>query len=269
MAVVVISGGSDGMGRALAVALAARGDTVVAIGRRSTVPEISGITYLRADLSSVAEVRRVIAEIGSRWPVVDALLLFANAQSPRRMETAEGLEATFALYYLSRYLLSYGLTELMDRADHPLIVNVAGVGVTRGGVHWDDPQLTGKYSMITAQLQAGRANDLLGAGFVGKSRYVLYHPGFTRSGNLAPLPFLVRTLIRVAARFAAQPVADAIGPIRGWIDNPPSAQLTAIDRGRELPLDLPTLDPAAAARLTELTTTMLRDIPRPGPESSP
>jgi hypothetical protein len=32
--------------------------------------------------------------------------LFANRQVPRRTETPEGLEATFVLYYLSRYLLA-------------------------------------------------------------------------------------------------------------------------------------------------------------------
>ncbi|GAA2884117.1 hypothetical protein Acy02nite_07970 [Actinoplanes cyaneus] len=258
------------MGRALAVQLARRGDTVVAIGSRASLePEVPGTTYLQADLSSVAENQRVIAEIGSRWPVVDALLLFANRTSRHRAETVDGLEGTFALYYLSRYLLGHGLAPQLDRAAHPVIVNVAGVGVTRGGVRWDDPQLTRDYSVITAQLQAGRANDLLGAGFSGKARYILYHPGFTRSGNLSPLPLLVRTGIKVLARFAAQPIADAIRPIPGWIDHPPAAQLTAIDRGRELPPDLPTLDPVAARRLAELTATMLRDVAPPAPERCP
>ncbi len=275
MAVVVISGGSDGMGRALAVERAERGDTVVAIGSRAEGPGTGGsgtgglgtgglgtggpgTTYIRADLRSIAENRRVIAEVAARWPVVDALILFANRQSRHRTVTVDGLEETFAVYYLSRYLLGHGLAPQLERADRPVIVNVAGVGMTRGAVHWDDPQLTRGYSTIAAQLQAGRANDLLGAGHSGKARYVLYHPGFTRSGNLSRLPFLTRNLIRVLARVAAHPVADSIHPIHAMIDNPPAAQLTAIDRGRELPLDLPTLDPAAARRLATLTESLLQ-----------
>jgi hypothetical protein len=39
----------------------------------------------------------------------------------------------------------------------------------------------------------------------------------------------------------AQPVADAIRPVAGWIDDPPAAPLTAIDRGRPVPATTPTL----------------------------
>ena len=80
-------------------------------------------------------------------------------------ETPEGLEATFALYYLSRYLLSHELTPALSRSTSPVIINVAGVGIAKGSIQWDDLQLTRRYSMIRAQLQAGRANDLLGVGY--------------------------------------------------------------------------------------------------------
>jgi NAD(P)-dependent dehydrogenase (short-subunit alcohol dehydrogenase family) len=177
--VTVISGGTDGMGRALALARLARGDRVVAIGsnpdKGRTLPD--GITFLRADLTSIADTRRVIATVRERWPVVDALALFANRQAPGRITTVDGLEATFALYYLSRHLLGHGLRDALDRAPTPVIVNVAGVGITKGAIQWDDLQLRRRYRMITAQLQAGRANDLLGVDFAATSgaraRYVL------------------------------------------------------------------------------------------------
>ncbi|GAA3201853.1 SDR family NAD(P)-dependent oxidoreductase [Dactylosporangium siamense] len=272
--VTVISGGTDGMGRALALARLARGDRVVAIGsnpdKGRTLPD--GITFLRADLTSIAETRRVIATVRERWPVVDALALFANRPTPQRVSTVDGLEATFALYYLSRHLLGHGLRDALDRAPTPVIVNVAGVGITKGAIQWDDLQLRRRYRMITAQLQAGRANDLLGVDFAttsgARARYVLYHPGFTRSGDLSPLPAPLRAVIRVAAKVAARPVEASVRPVVDWIDAPPAAPLTAVDRGRSVPLDLPTLDPAAAARLATVTAELL-EATGPGTDGTP
>ena len=263
MRVTVVTGGTDGMGRALVRARLERGDEVVAIGSNAAKGRAlpAGVHFLRADLSSIAENRRVVATIRERWPVVDALALFANRLAPRRTVTAEGLEQTFALYYLSRYLLSHGLREELDRAATPVIFNVAGVGVTKGAIRWSDLQLAGRYRMIDAQLQAGRANDLLGVDFAAsagsRARYVLYHPGFTRSGDATPLPAPLRAAMRVAARVAARPVEESVRPIVEWIESPPQAPLTADDRGKPVPLDLASLDPDDARRLAAATADLL------------
>jgi len=266
--VVVVSGGTAGMGRALALARAQRGDRVIAIGsdpaKGRALTDAGGgrIDFLRADLSSVAATRSVVAAVQERHNAIDALALFANRLAPSRRLTAEGLEQTFALYYLSRYLLSHGLRETLGRAPAPLIVNVAGVGTTRGAVRWDDLQLARRYRMVDAQLQAGRANDLLGVDFASRgarARYVLYHPGFTRSGDASPLPAPLRLALRVAA-LAARPVAASVRPIVEWIDTPPTAPLTAVDRDRLVPLDTPTLAPSAAHRLADATAALLTDL---------
>ncbi|WP_243064241.1 SDR family NAD(P)-dependent oxidoreductase [Humibacter sp. RRB41] len=273
---IVISGGTDGMGRGLALARARRGDTVIAIGSSAVkgnallddAARIGGserIEFIRADLSSVAESRVVVDDITERYHAIDVLALFANRQAPVRVTTAEGLEQTFALYYLSRYLLSHGLAPLLDRGDAGVIVNVAGVGMTKGEIHWDDLQLQHSYGMMTAQLQAGRANDLLGVALASERehrvRSVLYHPGFTRSGDLSMLPVALRTSIRAAARLSARPIAESIAPIHGFIDAPPSVPLSAVDRGKVVPLTLRTLDPADARRLDEATRALLASIP--------
>lgn len=266
--VVVVSGGTDGMGRALALARLERGDTVVVLGsseekgrRLIAAADALGagarLDLIRTDLSSIAGTRAAIRDIAARHPVVDSLVLFANRQAPKRLVTGDGLEQTFALYYLSRHLLGEGLSALFRRSDTGVIVNVAGVGMTKGSIHWDDLQLERGYSMVIAQLQAGRANDLLGVAFAAQRdnpvRYVLYHPGFTRSGDLTPLPAPMRLLVRTAARLAARPIEESIAPIHDFIDRPPSRPLTAVDRGKDVPLTLPTLDPVAAQRLAEVT----------------
>lgn len=268
MGVVVVSGGTNGMGRAFALARAARGDTVVVLGRdreRGAALARHGLDFRPVDLSGVGATRAVVDGLLADHPVVDALALFANSVAPRRSVTADGLERTFALYYVSRHLLSFGLRPALDRAAAPVIVNVAGAGVRKGAVRWDDPGLSTGYSMVRAQLQAGRANDLLGVGFARRSgsraRYVLHHPGFTRSGDVSPLPLVLRGLMR-ALSVAAQPVAKAVAPLHAYLDAPPAAALTAVDRGRVLPADYPTLSPADADRLMDLTERLLSGTTR-------
>ncbi|SDT66786.1 SDR family NAD(P)-dependent oxidoreductase [Jiangella sp. DSM 45060] len=272
---IVISGGTDGMGRALALRRLAQGDHVIAVGSNAEkgarlVADAATVggraEVVRADLTTVAGARSVIRAIEASTDVVDALVLCANRVRPRRVETTEGFESTFALYYLSRYLLSHGLTPALKLSASPVIVNVAGVGTRNGTIHWDDLQLTRRYRAVAAQLQAGRANDLLGVGYAARHGdrvpYVLYHPGFTRSGDLSTLPRLTRGSIRVAARLFARPVEAAVAPIDWFIDAPPPASLTAVDRDRRLPLTLPTLDADRAGRLAERTAALLDRLDR-------
>ncbi|WP_052850513.1 SDR family NAD(P)-dependent oxidoreductase [Streptomyces avicenniae] len=272
---VIISGGTDGMGRATALAQLARGHRVTVIGSSEAKgrallehADDPGLHFVRADLSSLDEVERVVAEIAGRYESVDALGLFANRLSPRRRETQDGLESTFALYYLSRYLLGHRLRPLLDASPAPVIVNVSGTGATAGRIVWEDPQLVKRYGQVRAQLQAGRANDLLGVAFArqdaGRARYVLYHPGFTRSGTDGHPNPVVRRVLRVLARFFARPVADAVRPIDGWINEPPTEPLTAVDRGKPVPPTLRTLDPGDADRLAAYTEDLLHGLGRVG-----
>lgn len=272
---IVVTGGTDGMGRALALARAQRGDSVIAVGsnpdkgRRLSVDAdrigaAGSVEFIQADLSGIAATRAAIEQILHRHETVDALCLFANRQAYNRATTSEGLERTFALYYLSRYLLSHELAPALRRSTSPVIVNIAGVGTTKGRIHWDDLQLEHRYSTITAQLQAGRANDLLGVAFAAQPdnpiRYVHYHPGFTKSGDVSPLPAPLRGMLRVAGFLAARPIEKAIAPVHDFIDNPPEAPLSAIDRGTPLPLTLKTLDPVDARRLADETRKLLATV---------
>nr|WP_185948939.1 SDR family NAD(P)-dependent oxidoreductase [Microbispora sp. CL1-1] len=265
---VIISGGTDGMGRATALERLARGDHVTVIGSseakgRALLSDAASpnLRFVRADLSSIAEVERIVTDVAEHHDSVDALALFANRISSKRTETADGLEYTFALYYLSRYLLGTRLRPLLNAAPDPVVVNVAGVGVTAGRIVWEDPQLTRRYGQVLAQLQAGRANDLLGVAFAARpenrARYVLYHPGFTRSGVSGHRNPLVRGAIRVLAAFLARPVAESIRPIVEWIDHPPAGALTAVDRGKPVDHSLKTLDPGDAERLLAYTEDLL------------
>ena len=65
-------------------------------------------------------------------------------------------------------------------------------------------------------------------------------------------------LLELPDRVAARSVADAVAPIHRFLDAPPTAPVTAVDRGKRLPPGFPTLDPHDAERLMDLTERLLR-----------
>jgi NAD(P)-dependent dehydrogenase (short-subunit alcohol dehydrogenase family) len=270
MRTYVVAGGTTGMGRGLALHYLRQGDQVTVVGsdpekgRRFTEDaERLGAgeraAFIRADLTSVAENRRVIDEVKARHDTLDGLVLTALRHFRTRVETPDGFEATFALYYVSRFLLSHGLTGLLEKADRPIIVSICGVGMTKGRIHWDDLGLKHGYGAIKATLQGGRATDLLGVAYAAghaNIRFLLHHPGFTDSGT-GTLSQPARSIVKMLAKLFAQPVARSIEPIIELMDDPPEGALLAYDRREPIDLSLPTLDPGDARRLYDLTGHLL------------
>ncbi|MGN9840848.1 SDR family NAD(P)-dependent oxidoreductase [Nonomuraea sp. H19] len=255
MKTVVITGGTDGMGKALARTYVERGDTVVTVGRdpRKAVP---GAAFIPADLSLISENRRVIEQINAAYPAVDALVLCARYFRTSRFVTAEGVEGTFALDYLSRFLLSHGLNR------PGVIVNVSGPGQPDGRIHWDDLMLQRGYSGVTAQFQAGKANDLLGVAFAARgrrTRYVLIHPGSVSTGVAGQYDATTAPHAEALKRYG-MPVEEGIKPIVARLDDPPAEPLSAFIRERRLGLDLPSFDRRAAERLHELTSELIGSV---------
>ncbi len=251
MKTLVIAGGTDGIGRALALACLERGDTVVVVGRgEERAKELlarrgvgARVFFLKADLRLLAESRRVVEEVKERFPVVDALVLCARCHRSARVETAEGIEENLALLYLSRYLLSHGLVESLVRAERPVIVNVAGSRVPLEAVRWDDLGLARDYHGGVALGQGGTLNELLGVAFAetygaGRIRYVLIAPADIRSGS-------------------EEGVGETPASILAVVDDPPADPLSAFVEGRRTGVADSPADRRAAARLRELTRGLL------------
>ncbi|GHG83301.1 SDR family NAD(P)-dependent oxidoreductase [Streptomyces griseocarneus] len=272
MRTIVIQGGTDGMGRALALDYLRRGEQVVIVGRNAekgqalleTARETGAgdrAAFLRADLSLVAENERILGEIKDRFPVVDALVLCARHYSSIRRETSEGFERTFALFYLSRFLLSHGLVGELEKAEHPVIVNVAGPGTPMGRVHWDDFNLARDYDPLEALNQGGKTNDLLGVSFAerhaaGRIRYVLINPGSVSTSFSGDYDPATAAQIEMMKKFG-KPVEQGIVPIAALVDSPPAESLTAFMEAEPLSLRHRSFDRDDAARLHAATEKML------------
>ena len=135
----------------------------------------------------LSENRRVIDRITATHQAVDALVLGARFFRATRFVTADGFEANFALFYLSRYLLARGLVAQLDRADTPVILDLAGPGGDLSNVRWDDLQFAQAYHPDEVMGQCGKLSDLHGVAFTRRHpdtrvRYVLLHPGLTGKG---------------------------------------------------------------------------------------
>lgn len=272
MGTFVISGGTDGIGQAIAASRLRLGHEVVVIGRDAAKGEAfldsaadigadGRAHFVLADLSLVGQTRQAIDEIASCVSKVDGLVLCARHYRTARAVTSEALEHTFALYYLSRFLLSYRMIDLLDAADAPVILNVSGPGSGTDSIRWDDLGGERSYDPQRILAQGGQLNDLLGIGFLRrrpspKVRYVLLHPGVVDTAFSGEYDAVTAAQIE-QIRATARPVNDAIVPILDILDNPPTEPLTAIADGLALDIHGPAFDAVLADRLYADTTTLL------------
>lgn len=113
--VVVVSGGTSGIGAATALALAARGATVTVLGRdadrgrdlMATGDPLPGSTrFVQADLSTTAGVREAARNVLAAHDWIDVLVHSAGGHLLDRARNADGVEVNFATNYLSKFLLT-------------------------------------------------------------------------------------------------------------------------------------------------------------------
>ncbi|MGI5127072.1 SDR family NAD(P)-dependent oxidoreductase [Pseudonocardia sp. CA-107938] len=269
---IVISGGTDGIGRALALHHLRAGDRVVVIGRSAEKGAQPGreaaasdrFHFLGADLSLVSENRRIIGEVADRLGHVDALVLCAAYLRMKRFVTSEGFESSFALAYLSRFLLSTGIAPLMRDAEAPVIVNLAVVGAGASAMNWDDLQFTAKHVGTKVWAQTRRANELLAVGFarehgLGRIKYVMVNPVYVRSSFAGEFAKPVRIVISALGALSAKPAAKAVLPIVDLIEHPPAQELSFYKAATRQDRTPTAADVEDAERLYRETKRILND----------
>lgn len=156
--VMLVTGGTSGLGKVVALELAKKGATTVIVGRNSAktqavVKEIeqqsgnSAIDGLVGDLSSIAQVRGLTAEFRKRYSRLDVLINNAGAIFARRQATVDGYERTFALNHLAYFLLTNLLLDLLKTSAPSRIVNVSSRSHEGGAVNFDDLQAERAYGI--------------------------------------------------------------------------------------------------------------------------
>ncbi len=120
---VVVTGGSSGIGRALAEQVAAAGASVLVGSRRTTEGRFE---HRALDLASKASVAEFASGLVRDGRPIDMLILNAAVHVPwRKVTTIDGQELHWQVNYLSNFLLSHQLLDLCRRSALKRIVYVA------------------------------------------------------------------------------------------------------------------------------------------------
>jgi len=158
-ATILVTGATDGLGKRVARELAAKGTTVLLHGRsperlEATLEEVQSQrssqkvgSYL-ADLSSLGAVRDLVDRILSEYDHLDVLINNAGIIVQERKESEDGYELTFAVNYLSHFLLTSLLLPLLKDSAPARVVNVASAG--QSPIDFDDPMLERGYDAMRA-----------------------------------------------------------------------------------------------------------------------
>jgi NAD(P)-dependent dehydrogenase (short-subunit alcohol dehydrogenase family) len=160
---ILITGSTDGLGEATAQKLVRRGATLLVHGRSEQkleralaklgVDRGARVLGLLADLGSLEQVRRLARCVERDVERLDALVNNAGvAMMDGRRESHDGFELTFAVNYLSHFLLTAEILPLLRRSRPARIVNVASIG--QAPVDFEDPMAESGYEGFRAYAQS-------------------------------------------------------------------------------------------------------------------
>ena len=194
---IVVTGGTDGIGKVTARELAKMGASVTIVARNAAkaqqvVKELRAaaghdrVGFVRADLSSQKGVRGAAETIKGRLTRLDVLINNAGAMFSRRELTEDGIERTLALNHLAYFLLTNLLLDLIKASAPARIVNVSSAAHNGAKLDINDLQGAKSYSGWRAYQRSKLANIYftyeLARRLSGSNVTVnCLHPGFVAS----------------------------------------------------------------------------------------
>jgi len=167
----LVTGATDGIGKATALALAKMDATVILHGRSpdklaaavADIKAVSGSHKLHtvlADFASLEQVKGLADEVKERFPALNVLINNAGHLTDHRQLSADGYELTFAVNYLAPFLLTLQLLETLKKNAPARIVNVASTALGGGLIDFDNLQLEHRFSGWQAYANSKLANAL-------------------------------------------------------------------------------------------------------------
>ena len=223
----LVTGANSGIGKETAKALAQMKADVVMVCRNKEKGEAArqeiekktenaSVDLLLCDLSSLAEVRTLAAEVRNRYGKLNVLVNNAGLFSLSG-KTKDGFERTFAVDYLAPFLLTNLLLELLKSSAPSRIVNVSSVALFGGHVDLDAietgslPSGWGAYSnskLALAMFTYELARRLQGTGVTANC----LHPGAVATNIWKIPPAVVRPFLKSAKEGAETSVYLASAP---------------------------------------------------------
>ncbi|MBF8285333.1 MAG: Short-chain dehydrogenase [Anaerolineales bacterium] len=224
--ICMVTGATSGIGQVTARELARQGATVIVVGRsrersEATVNRIKqqtdnpNVEYRLADLSVQKDIHQLAQEFKHKYQRLHVLVNNAGAIFLRRLESADGIEMTFALNHLNYFLLTHLLLDTLKASAPARIINVSSRAHARvSGLNFDDLQnkrgygmnVYGQSKLMNVLFTYELARRLEGTGIMVNA----LHPGFvatrfaTNNGLLVRLARPVLDLFALSAEEGAQ-----------------------------------------------------------------
>jgi NAD(P)-dependent dehydrogenase (short-subunit alcohol dehydrogenase family) len=236
----LVTGGSDGIGLAIAARLGGAGAEVILPVRNPTKGERAIAEILRQapsatvsrrdlDLSSLDSVAALAAQLLSEGRPLHLLISNAGVmQPPERQSTADGFELQLGTNHLGHVALVGRLLPLL-RAGGARVVSQISIAARRGEIHWDDVSWERGYDVGRAYSQSKIALGLFGLELQRRSEAqgwgissAVSHPGVAATNLLSARPEIGRS--------SAVPARRLIGLLSrfGLAGTPQSAALPAL-----------------------------------------
>jgi NAD(P)-dependent dehydrogenase (short-subunit alcohol dehydrogenase family) len=168
---VMITGSTDGLGRAVAFDLAEKGYSLILHGRnenkgKDLVAEIiketgnTDLFYYNADFAHIDQIKQLAQTVIQHHKELNVLINNAGlgVESQRRV-SADGYEMIFQVDYLSTYILTKLLTPLLESSAPSRVVNVASAG--QAPLNFADPLLEKHWDGVQSYCQAKLAQIAL------------------------------------------------------------------------------------------------------------
>jgi retinol dehydrogenase 12 len=219
--VCLITGATEGVGKATAIELARRGITVVMAARNPVKAEkvkweiarTTGNTdanYIVADLASLQQVRQLAETFKEQYPHLDILINNAGVVLPTRTVTGDGYETTFQVNYLSHFLVTQLLLDELEQSEQGRIINLSSSVYTMGKLDTDNLQgekrfsAMGAYSasklfMLLFTIELSRR--LRGTRITANAA----HPGIVRTPMMRQVPGALKLVSYLALPFSIAP----------------------------------------------------------------
>lgn len=249
--VVVLTGGTNGIGAATALELKKRGAHVWIIGRSAekgnrlvqqaaNESDAGSLAFLQADFSLMSNVRQTVETLQQTIRHIDILIHCVGILIAHKEYTREGIEKDFAVGYLSRFVMTRELVQQGLLTGDSLMVNLAASDPkvpNMARLEFDDlATVEARYGM-QSHGQAQIANDLFS--LEAASRWGLaaigYGPGSVDTGIRRELPRVLVTLMKPLFWFTTRQPAEVARQLAGIIEHeapPPSSTWFFNKKGR-------------------------------------
>lgn len=209
--VSVVTGATSGLGKAIALALAKRGGTVVVVARDpergaqvekeiATASQNPNVELQLCDLANLSSVRNLAIILNNKYDKIDVLVNNAGVYKRQRTLTVDGFEEMFAANHLGPFLLTNLLLDRLRASPSARIINVTAPATTP--IYFDDLQSERHFNPLNAFGSTKMANLLFTRELARRLqdtnvRVNAFHPGLVRSSLMKEGPIFIRIFTRV------------------------------------------------------------------------